>query len=83
MVTALGQQRVVPYVLDRKDQSVGSTVDKSPTRVINNFMVAAKSYETYFLGLKPDYRCQLSPDAQSTANFIRNANTEQLSANKI
>jgi hypothetical protein len=31
----------------------------------------------------PDYRCQISPDAASTENFVRNSKSEQLKRNKI
>jgi hypothetical protein len=73
------------YVLDRKDLILSvAPVGMSPIRGYQQFYGGSEELlKPDFLDANPDYRCQLSPDAQSTANFIRNAKAEQLSANKI
>lgn len=73
------------YVLDRKDLILTvAPVSTSPTRGYPDFYGASEALlKPDFSDSNPDYRCQLSPEAQSTANFIRNAKAEQLSANKI
>ena len=73
------------YVLDRKDLILSvAPVSKASRRNYQQFQGSSEELlKPNFLDANPDYRCQLSPNAQSTANFIRNAKAEQLSANKI
>ena len=78
-------QNLYRYVLDRKDLILSvAPVSMSPTRGYPDFYGPSEALlKPNFSDSNPDYRCQLSQDAQSTANFIRNAKAEQLSANKI
>ena len=82
---SLVNERTYRFVLDRKDLILSvAPVSNAPLRGYQQFYGSSEELlEPDFSDRNPDYRCQLSPDAQSTANFIRNAKAEQLSANKI
>lgn len=85
IASKLVDERMYRFVLDRKDLILSvAPVSDAPWHGYQQFYGSSEELlKPNFSDSNPDYRCQLSPDAQSTANFIRNAKAEQLSANKI